>query len=61
MRKLEAIKDTVVKQLAEAVLDAVEKVKDLVEEMKDIPKNDIKRRVLYYKASKKVLKSAGLF
>jgi predicted transcriptional regulator len=47
-------------KLVEVVPDAVENVQDLVREMKDIPKNDIKRRELSYKASKDVLKSVGL-
>jgi len=41
--------------------DAVQNVKDLVEEMKDIPKDDIKRRELSYKASKDVLKATNIF
>lgn len=49
------------KKLLEVVPDAVENVKELVREMKDIPKKDIKRRELSYKASKDVLKSVGLF
>ncbi len=48
-------------KLAEAVPDAVQNVKDLVEEMKDIPKDDIKRRELSYKASKDVLKATNVF
>jgi plasmid maintenance system antidote protein VapI len=48
-------------KLAEAAPDAVQNVKDLVEEMKDIPKDDIKRRELSYKASKDTLKAVGLF
>jgi predicted transcriptional regulator len=47
-------------RLLEAVPDAVENVKSLVREMKTIPKKDIKRRELSYKASKDVLKSVGL-
>lgn len=47
-------------RLLEVVPDAVENVKGLVREMKDIPKKDIKRRELSYKASKDVLKSVGL-
>jgi predicted transcriptional regulator len=48
-------------KLAETVPDAVENVRDLVKEMKDIPKDDIKRRELSYKASKDVLKAANVF
>jgi hypothetical protein len=48
------------KRLLEVVPDAVENVKELVREMKDIPKKNIKRRELSYKASKDVLKSVGL-
>ncbi len=48
-------------KLAEVAPDAVQNVKDLVEEMKDIPKDDIKRRELSYKASKDTLKAVGLF
>ena len=47
-------------RLLEAVPQAVENVKVLVNEMPDIPKGDIKRRELSFKASKKVLESAGL-
>ena len=47
-------------RLLEVVPDAVQNMKDLVREMKDIPKKDIKRRDLSYKASKDVLKSVGL-
>jgi hypothetical protein len=36
-------------------------VKDLVKEMKNIPRDDIKRRELSYKASKDTLKAVGLF
>jgi hypothetical protein len=36
-------------------------VKDLVEEMKDIPRDDIKRRELSYKATKDVIKCSGLY
>ena len=42
-------------KLVEALPDAVQNVKDLVEEMKDIPKDDIKRRELSYKATTDVL------
>ncbi len=63
-----ASKDEVIKlieeeqlKLAEVTPDAVQNVKDLVEEMKDIPKDDIKRRELSYKASKDTLKAVGLF
>ncbi len=48
-------------KLAEATPDAVQNVKDLVEEMKDIPKDDVKRRELSYKASKDVLKATNIF
>ncbi len=48
-------------KLAEVIPDAVQNVKDLVEEMKDIPKDDIKRRELSYKASKDVLKATNVF
>ncbi len=48
-------------KLAEVTPDAVQNVKDLVEEMKDIPKDNIKRRELSYKASKDTLKAVGLF
>ena len=44
-------------KLAEVIPDAVQNVKDLVEEMKDIPKDDIKRRELSYKATTDVLKA----
>ncbi len=39
----------------------MQNVKDLVGEMKDIPKDDIKRRELSYKASKDVLKATNVF
>ena len=48
-------------KLAEVIPDAVQNVKDLVEEMKGIPKNDIQRRELSYKATKDVLKAANVF
>ncbi len=48
-------------KLAEVIPDAVQNVKDLVKEMKDIPKDDIKRRELSYKATKDVLKAANVF
>jgi hypothetical protein len=47
--------------LAEVLPDAVQNVKDLVKEMKGIPKDDIKRRELSYKASKDVLKATNVF
>ena len=47
-------------KLAEAVPDAVENVKQLVREMSNIPKKDIKRRELSYKASHDVLKAVGI-
>jgi hypothetical protein len=48
-------------KLVRVLPDAVENVKDLVEKMKDIPKDDIKRRELSYKASKDVLKATNIF
>ncbi|MHC4270502.1 MAG: hypothetical protein ACYSWS_12170 [Planctomycetota bacterium] len=48
-------------KLAEMIPDAVQNVKDLVEEMKDIPKDDIKRRELAYKATTDVLKATNVF
>ncbi len=48
-------------KLAEVIPDAVQIVKDLVEEMKGIPKDDIKRRELSYKATKDVLKATNVF
>jgi hypothetical protein len=48
------------RNLLEVVPDAVENMKTLVREMKRIPKNDHKRRELSYKASQKVLESAGI-
>ena len=48
-------------KLAEATPDAVQNVKDLVTEMPTIPKDDIKRRELSYKASKDVLKATNIF
>jgi len=47
-------------RLLEVVPDAVENVKELVREMKDIPKEEIKRRELSYKASLDTLKAAGI-
>ncbi len=47
-------------KLLEVVPQAVENLKALVNEMPDIPKRDIKRRELSFKASKKILESAGL-
>ncbi len=47
-------------KLAEATPDAVQNVKDLVEEMKGIPKDDIKRRELSYKATTDVLKATNV-
>ena len=47
-------------KLIEAVPDAVENVKKLVREMKNIPKKEIKRTELGYKASHDVLKAVGL-
>lgn len=48
------------RNLLEVVPDAVENMKTLVREMKRIPKKDHKRRELSYKASQKVLESAGI-
>jgi len=48
------------RNLVEVVPDAVKNVKDLVKEMKDIPKKDIKRRELPYKASQDTLKAVGI-
>lgn len=48
------------RRLVEAVPDAVENVKNLVREMKTIPKPDIKRRELSYKASLDTLKAVGI-
>ena len=48
-------------KLAEVIPDAVQNVKDLVEEMKGIPKDDIQRRELSYKATKDVLKATNIF
>ena len=47
-------------KLAEVTPAAVQNVKDLVEEMKDIPKDDIKRRELSYKATTDVLKATNV-
>jgi len=48
-------------KLVKVLPSAVQNVKDLVEEMKDIPKDDIKRRELSYKASKDVMKATSIF
>ncbi len=48
-------------KLAEVAHDAVQNVKDLIKEMPTIPKDDIKRRELSYKASKDTLKAVGLY
>ena len=48
-------------KLAEVIPDAVQNVKDLVEEMKGIPKDDIQRRELSYKATKDVLKAVNVY
>ena len=48
------------KNLVEAVPDAVQNVKELVREMKTIPKKDLKRRELSYKASQDTLKAVGI-
>lgn len=47
-------------RLVEVIPDAVQNVKDLVTGMKHIPKNEIKRLELAYKATKDVLCSVGL-
>ena len=47
-------------RLADAVPDAVDNVMDLVREMKDIPKKDVRRRELSYKASHDTLKAFGI-
>ena len=47
-------------KLVKVLPDAVQNVKDLVKETKDIPKDDIKRRELSYKASKDVLKATNV-
>ena len=46
--------------LLDAVPDAVENIKSLVRAMKTIRKDDHKNRELSYKASQKVLESAGI-
>ena len=48
-------------KLVKVLPDAVQNVKDLVAEMKDIPKGDIKRRELSYKASVGVLKATNVY
>ena len=48
-------------RLAESIPDAVQNVKDLVKEMPAIPKHEVKQRELAYKATKDVLKAAGIF
>ena len=61
--KREDIKPFIEKEqmkLVEAVPDAVENVKELVREMKKIPKKDVKRRELSYKASLDTLKAVGI-
>jgi len=47
-------------RLLEAVPEAVQNVKELVREMKKIPKKEIKRRELAYKASLDTLKAGGI-
>jgi hypothetical protein len=47
-------------RLLESVPDAVQNIKDLVSEMSSIPKAETKRRELSYKASKELLRSAGI-
>jgi hypothetical protein len=47
-------------KLVEVVPDAVENVKGLVREMKKIPKKDVRRLELSYKASLDTLKSVGI-
>jgi hypothetical protein len=57
------VKDLVEREglkLLEVLPTAVENVKDLVREMKDIPKGEIKRRELSYKASLDVLRVGAL-
>ena len=48
------------RNLLDVVPDAVANMKTLVQEMKRIPKSDHKRRELSYKASQKVLETAGI-
>ncbi len=48
-------------KLVEALPDAVQNVKDLVKEMPTIPKDDIKRRELSYKATVGVLKATNVY
>jgi transcriptional regulator with XRE-family HTH domain len=47
-------------KLMEAVPQAVENLKSLVYEMAEIPKKEIKRRELSFKATTKVLESVGM-
>ncbi|OGP87920.1 MAG: hypothetical protein A2157_02675 [Deltaproteobacteria bacterium RBG_16_47_11] len=59
----EEIKDLIEqeqKRLLEVVGDAVENIKGLVREIPTIPKKDIKRRELSYKASLDTLKAVGI-
>ena len=48
-------------KLVKVLPDAVQNVSSLVKEMPSIPKDDIKRRELSYKASKDVLKATNVF
>ncbi len=59
--EVRALIDKEQEKLIEVLPDAVQNVKNLVEEMKDIPKDDIKRRELLYKASKDVPKATNVF
>jgi hypothetical protein len=47
-------------KLMEAVPQAVENLKSLVYEMAEIPRKEIKRRELSFKATTKVLESVGM-
>ena len=61
--KQEDVKALVEKEclnLLEVLPDAVGNLRDLVREMKDIPKKEIRRRELSFKASLDVLKVGGL-
>jgi hypothetical protein len=55
----EAVKQEAMR-LLEALPDAVQNVKDLIQEMRNLPREDYKSRELSYKASVKVLESAGI-
>lgn len=52
--------ETEAMRLLEVVPDAVDNIKTTVKGMKNLPKKDIKNRELAYKASAKVLESAGI-